>query len=53
MGSGGGLIAFDAKTGNQLWVAGTTGGAINSSPAVVNGVVYVGSDKLYAFDSAG
>ena len=36
------------------WSA-TTGGFVESSPAVVNGVVYVGSndDKLYAFDAAG
>jgi outer membrane protein assembly factor BamB len=34
---------------------GTTGGIESSSPAVANGVVYVGSDdgKLYAFDAAG
>ena len=32
-----------------------TGGAVKSSPAVANGVVYVGSDdgKLYAADAAG
>jgi len=37
-----------------LWTA-TTGGVVSSSPAVVGGVVYVGSDdhKLYAFDAAG
>jgi outer membrane protein assembly factor BamB len=59
------LYAFDAagatgcsgapKTCSPLWTA-TTGGAIySSSPAVANGVVYVGSDdgKLYAFDAAG
>jgi hypothetical protein len=36
------------------WTA-TTGNAIYSSPAVANGVVYVGSNdhKLYAFDAAG
>ena len=35
--------------------AGGTGNSIESSPAVANGVVYVGSDdsKLYAFDAAG
>ena len=38
----------------QAWTA-TTGGGIDSSPAVANGVVYVGSgdDKLYAFKAAG
>jgi len=42
------------------WTA-TTGAAINSSPAVANGVVYIGSggglqggdNRLYAFDAAG
>src|SRR5215469_6710066 len=29
----------------------TTGQAITSSPAVANGLVYVGSDKLYALDA--
>ena len=37
-----------------IWNA-TTGGPVKSSPAVANGVVYVGSDDshLYAFDAAG
>ncbi len=37
---------------NQAWAA-LTGGIIYSSPAVANGVVYVGSedDKLYAFNA--
>ena len=32
------------------WTA-TTGSSIHSSPAVANGMVYVGSDKLYAFNA--
>jgi outer membrane protein assembly factor BamB len=38
----------------EKWTA-TTGGAVYSSPAVVNGVLYVGSydNKLYAFDANG
>jgi outer membrane protein assembly factor BamB len=38
----------------EKWT-GTTGGVVHSSPAVANGVVYVGSedDKLYAFNAAG
>jgi outer membrane protein assembly factor BamB len=38
----------------ERWTA-TTGGLVHSSPAVANGVVYVGSEdgKLYAFDAAG
>jgi outer membrane protein assembly factor BamB len=55
------LYAFDAagttncsgspKTCQPLWTAATGGN--NPSPAVANGVVYVGADKLYAFDAAG
>lgn len=63
-GLGGKLYAFDAagntgcsgasKTCAPLWTA-ATGNAVESSPAVANGVVYVGSDdhNLYAFDAAG
>jgi outer membrane protein assembly factor BamB len=42
------------KTCSALWT-GTTGGAIDTSPAVANGVVYLGSNdhKVYAFDAAG
>jgi outer membrane protein assembly factor BamB len=42
------------KTCTPLWTA-TVGGSVYSSPAVANGVVYVGSDDghLYAFDAAG
>jgi outer membrane protein assembly factor BamB len=38
----------------ENWTA-TTGGLVHSSPAVANGVVYVGSEdgKLYAFDAVG
>jgi outer membrane protein assembly factor BamB len=59
------LYAFDAtgttncsgspKSCSPLWTA-RTGGAIgDSSPAVANGVVYVGAadNKLYAFDATG
>jgi len=64
------LYAFDASGGSghcsvtpkpptietctPLWL-GPTGGAVYSSPAVADGVVYVGSDdgNLYAFDAAG
>ena len=59
------LYAFDAAGGPNcfrpyclsLWstTTGTTGGLMLSSPAVANGIVYVGSQdsKLYAFDAAG
>jgi outer membrane protein assembly factor BamB len=48
------LYALDARSGAQLWAA-PTGGTVFSSPAVADGVVYVGSDdfSLYAFDAAG
>jgi outer membrane protein assembly factor BamB len=48
------LYAFNAITGATLWTA-TTGAAVDSSPAVANGVVYVGSydNKLYAFELNG
>src|SRR5205823_9213817 len=42
------------KVCSPLWTA-ATGADVYSSPAVANGVVYVGSQdgKLYAFDAAG
>lgn len=36
------LQAFNAATGASVWTA-TTGGAVRSSPAVANGVVYASS----------
>jgi outer membrane protein assembly factor BamB len=42
------LSALNAATGQQAWSA-ATGNQIWSSPAVANGIVYIGSDKLYAF----
>ena len=44
------VYALNASTGALLWSY-TTGSAVESSPAVANGVVYVGSydDKVYAF----
>ncbi len=58
------VAAFDAagskqcsgtpKTCSPLWTSPTVA-TITSSPAVANGVLYIGSDdgKLYAFDAAG
>jgi outer membrane protein assembly factor BamB len=65
--STGRLVAFDAAgTTNgcpefcsPLWTSTAAGIQVNSSPAVANGVVYVGSidynlsGKLYAFDATG
>jgi outer membrane protein assembly factor BamB len=67
VGSGdGNLYAFSAagttgcsgtpKTCAPLWTGNTSGGDINSAPAVAGGVVYVGSSgtgKLYAFSATG
>jgi outer membrane protein assembly factor BamB len=48
------LYALNAKDGTLLWTY-TTGSNIFSSPAVVNGIVYIGSHDvfLYAFDIPG
>ena len=45
--------ALDATTGTSLWTF-ATGGGVLSSPAVANGVFYVGSDdgNLYALDAS-
>ena len=47
------LYALNASTGAKLWSY-TTGVAINSSPAVVNGVVYIGSEDgtVYALNAS-
>lgn len=44
------VSCLDATTGAQVWSY-MTDGEVNSSPAVANGVVYIGSDgdKIYAF----
>src|SRR5690348_13420548 len=42
-GPGGSVYAFDATTGARLWRY-TTAGPVESSPAAVDGLVYVGSD---------
>jgi outer membrane protein assembly factor BamB len=47
------LYAFDGATGSVLWSA-TNGSSTASSPAIANGVVYIGSNdnNVYAFDAA-
>ena len=44
---------MNATSGAELWNY-TTGGSVDSSPAVVNGVVYIGSDdgNVYALNAA-
>ncbi|MEZ4905125.1 MAG: PQQ-binding-like beta-propeller repeat protein [Spirosomataceae bacterium] len=46
------LYALDAKNGTKIWEF-ATGSGIDSSPAVAEGVVYVGSNdyNLYAVDA--
>src|SRR5262249_29288725 len=58
VGAGDSLLAFDAgpcpsSPCTPVWTA-ATGGTVFSTPAVANGVVYVGSEdqNLYAFDAA-
>ncbi len=48
-----GVSALNASTGALLWSY-TTGGPVESSPAVANGVVYVGSDNhnVYALNES-
>ncbi len=45
------FYALNASTGALLWKYRTGGPEVESSPAVVNGMLYIGSDdgNLYAF----
>jgi outer membrane protein assembly factor BamB len=47
------VYALKASAGAKLWNY-TTGRVVHSSPAIANGVLYVGSydDKVYALDAA-
>jgi outer membrane protein assembly factor BamB len=49
------VYGLDASTGAPLWNAPTTGNFMFSSPSIVNGMLFVGSDdgKLYAFGLSG
>ena len=48
----GGVHAFDAESGEERWPF-ETGARVNSSPTVVDGVVYFGSDdsSVYAVEA--
>lgn len=48
--SGGYLYALNAATGISLWNY-TTGGDYEETPAVVNGIVYVGGSNVYALNA--
>ena len=63
--TGSNMFALDAATGKILWRY-SSGGSVNSAPAIVNGTVYWGSgygelsslgytdnDELYAFTIGG
>ena len=47
------VYALNAATGGYIWSY-KTGSSVDSSPAVVNGIVYVGSEdhKVYALNAA-
>jgi eukaryotic-like serine/threonine-protein kinase len=47
------LYSFDAVTGNRLWVFSDAHESLISSPAVVNGIIYIGSldHNLYAINA--
>lgn len=51
---GGTLYAVDASSGGQEWEFTEPSASVNSSPTVVDGIVYVGSadDTLYAVDAS-
>jgi outer membrane protein assembly factor BamB len=51
---GGGLFALNAANGRQVWATPTAAPVGLSSPAVVDGVIYVGdmSGMVYAFDAS-
>jgi len=48
----GGLYALDASNGNQVWYFGADLGGVDSSPAVVDGVVYIVAGSLYALNAS-
>ena len=44
------LHGLDARTGEQLWEPVPTGGTFNFAPALGEGVLVIGSDKVYGLD---
>lgn len=48
------VYAFNGSTGAPIWGPASTGGSLESPPAVADGIVYVGcyDGKLYAFKAA-
>lgn len=47
------LYGLDARTGKQLWEPVPTGGTFNFAPALGEGVLVIGSDKVYGLDPEG
>ncbi len=45
----GNIYALNLKTGVRLWSYTANFGNVPSSPAVANGMLYVGADRFYAF----
>lgn len=43
------VYAYDATTGNRLWISQTIGNLILSAPTISNGVVYVGSEDTFVY----
>jgi eukaryotic-like serine/threonine-protein kinase len=43
------VYAYDAKTGNRLWISQAIANMILSAPAISNGVVYVGSANTFVY----
>lgn len=46
------LAAYDEETGDVLWTRNLFDGPVLSSPAVVNGVLYIGGSGVHAVDAA-
>ena len=44
--------AFDAATGRQKGEYSITGGSANAAPAIANGVMYIGSNSILAYDAS-
>ncbi len=50
-GSSGKVYCLDAATGKEIWVADTGDVEINSSPAVIDGKVFIQANRLLALDA--
>jgi eukaryotic-like serine/threonine-protein kinase len=48
----GAVYAVDLETGDEVWTFAVDDGTVSTTPAVVDGLVYVTTRSLYALDSA-